>query len=332
MRAQIVSVASPSHRMESSEAGVRVDGGCYITKTRYSGHTTDLDRDLVVLVETEDPGRPQVMLERGDSGGDEGGDGSTVLLLSLAPRFISTAQSSELVFLVDCSSSMQGESIRLASEALQLFLHSLPVDSYFNIVCFGTSYHALFTPESRRYDDESLAAAKQVARRLTANRGGTEIYEPLERVLRQRLMAGRPRQVFILTDGEVTNAEACFNLVRRYRNTNRVFTLGVGEAADHLLVQGLASAGQGTAAMAASGESLAPIVLQQLRAALKPCLHDVCIDWGRSRCSCDRGAGGVTVGGVSGSMLAEAEQGQQTPAKLPPIYDGSRLEVNVVFG
>ena len=123
------------------------------------------------------------MLERGDG---EDGDGSTVLLLSLTPRFSYPAQSSELVFLVDCSGSMQGESIRLASEALQLFLHSLPVDSFFNIVCFGTSYQPLFSPESRHYDDVSLAAAKQLARRLAANRGGTDIYEPLERVLRQR--------------------------------------------------------------------------------------------------------------------------------------------------
>ena len=264
------------------------------------------------------------MLERGDG---EDGDGSTVLLLSLTPRFSYPAQSSELVFLVDCSGSMQGESIRLASEALQLFLHSLPVDSFFNIVCFGTSYQPLFSPESRHYDDVSLAAAKQLARRLAANRGGTDIYEPLERMLRQRLMAGRPRQVFVLTDGEVTNADACIRLVHRYRHTNRVFTLGVGVAADPFLVKGLARAGQGSAAFAACGENLAPQVLRQLRAALQPCLHDVCIDWGRARCSCDSVAGGVTVGGVSGSLLADAERGQQTPARLPPIYDGTRLEV-----
>ncbi len=60
MRSQIVSVSSPSHPVESSEAGVRVDGGCYVTKTRYAGRLSDLDRDIVVFVETEDPGRPQV--------------------------------------------------------------------------------------------------------------------------------------------------------------------------------------------------------------------------------------------------------------------------------
>ncbi len=60
MRSPIVSVSSPSHPVESSEAGVRVDGGCYVTKTRHAGRLADLDRDIVVFVETEDPGRPQV--------------------------------------------------------------------------------------------------------------------------------------------------------------------------------------------------------------------------------------------------------------------------------
>ncbi len=52
-----------------------------------------------------------------EKGGGE--DGSTLLLLSFTPRFSCPAQCAELVFLVDCSASMQGENIRLASEALQ---------------------------------------------------------------------------------------------------------------------------------------------------------------------------------------------------------------------
>ena len=61
MRSQIVSVTSPSHVMESTEAGVRVDGGCFVTKTRFSGTAVaDLDRPIVVLVEMEESDKPQV--------------------------------------------------------------------------------------------------------------------------------------------------------------------------------------------------------------------------------------------------------------------------------
>jgi hypothetical protein len=216
----------------------------------------------------------------------------------------------------------------------QLFLHSLPADCFFNIVCFNSHCQPLFSPESRRYDDVTLAEAIKLVRRLATKSGGggTDIYAPLESVLKQRPMAGGPRQVFVLTDGEqVRNAAACIRLVRRYRHSNRVFTLGIGEAADEFLVQGLARAGQGLAAFAACGESLVPEVLQQLRQALQPSLHDVCIDWGRCRGSSSGGgsiAAGITIGGVSGCMLADVERGQQTPARLPPIYDGTRLEVS----
>jgi hypothetical protein len=55
-----------------------------------------------------------------EKGGGE--DGSTLLLLSFTPRFSCPAQCAELVFLVDCSASMQGENVRLASEALQGFI------------------------------------------------------------------------------------------------------------------------------------------------------------------------------------------------------------------
>jgi hypothetical protein len=215
----------------------------------------------------------------------------------------------------------------------QLFLHSLPADCFFNIVCFNSHTQPLFSPESRRYDDVTLAEARKLVRHLAAKSscsGGKEIYAPLESVLKQRPMAGGPRQVFVLTDGEeVQNAAVCIRLVRRYRHSNRVFTLGIGEAADEFLLKGLARAGQGLAAFAASGESLVPEVLQQLRQALQPSLHDVCIDWGRCRGSGGGSiAAGITIGGVSGCMLAEVERGQQTPAHLPPIYDGTRLEVS----
>ena len=48
--------------------------------------------------------------------------------------------------------------------------------------------------------------------------------------------------MFVLTDGDVSNSEECAKLVRRHNNNNRVFTLGLGAAADRHLVKGLARA------------------------------------------------------------------------------------------
>ena len=44
------------------------------------------------------------------------------------------------IFLVDQSGSMDGERIKIASKALQLFIQSLPAGSYYQIIGFGSDF------------------------------------------------------------------------------------------------------------------------------------------------------------------------------------------------
>ena len=96
--------------------------------------------------------------------------------------------------------------MEMAKEALQVFLHSLPVNSYFNIIVFGSRYKEMFE-ESRKYDDDTLAFAKNFTAQIDANMGGTEILKPLEYIIKRPIKTeentSRPRQVFVITDGQV---------------------------------------------------------------------------------------------------------------------------------
>jgi hypothetical protein len=93
---------------------------------------------------------------------------------------------------------------------------------------------------SVKYDDDSLARSKQHVTSMDANYGGTEIYEPLEAIFKQPAKEGYLRQIFVLTDGEVSNSSAVVELVKRNNSHGRVFALGLGASASRHLVKGIA--------------------------------------------------------------------------------------------
>ncbi len=53
---------------------------------------------------------------------------------------------------------MDGSVIEKAKEALILFIKSLPIDSYFNVVSFGSS-HTFLKSQSVKFSKESVDSA-----------------------------------------------------------------------------------------------------------------------------------------------------------------------------
>jgi uncharacterized protein with von Willebrand factor type A (vWA) domain len=175
--------------------------GQFSARSKLSALTSDLDRDLIVLVSNSEPHRPTVFVERSNDDDDP----TLAAMVSLVPSFNLADQKTEMIFLVDRSGSMgpgyygdpEEGSIRAARKALGLFLHSLPSDCYFNVFSFGSRFDSLFK-ESLKYDDATLQQAKNHVQGMKADYGGTEIYQPLEAIFK---MAGQPgylRQVCTL--------------------------------------------------------------------------------------------------------------------------------------
>jgi len=93
---------------------------------------------------------------------------------------------SEFVFLIDRSGSMHGKPMTLATEALKLFIHSLPMGSKFNVVSYGSNYELMFA-NSMEYNEKSVDQADDFLDKFTANMGGTEIFKPLQDILNKPL-------------------------------------------------------------------------------------------------------------------------------------------------
>ena len=206
----VAGVESPTHSIscERREGKVQVslgDGG-------------PLEEDLVIQVHYKEPHQPKAICERGV--GEGGVMGSPVVMLNFFPKFETTQAACEFIFLIDRSGSM-GHSrrspespIQSARETMILFLKSLPAGCHFNIIGFGSTFTSLFH-SSVPYEQSSLDQALRHAEGMQADLGGTELLPPLQHIYRQRPLPGLPRQVFVLTDGSVSNTAACIDEAKR---------------------------------------------------------------------------------------------------------------------
>jgi Ca-activated chloride channel family protein len=287
MPARITALESPSHpisiTINEDEATVKL-----------AQVQASLDRDFVLSIEAAGMDSPQALVERAD-------DGSEAVAVSFVPALKETPSPSEIIFVVDRSGSMEGSSIDEVRNALQLCLRSMISGCRFNIVGFGSTHESLFSG-TRSYDQRSLDEASGHVAELRANLGGTEILAPLQFALEQPHDDDLPRQVVVLTDGQVTNTDAVLALAAQHAATARIFTFGIGAGASQHLVRGLARAGGGSAEFIYPGERIEPKVVRQFGRLLSPALHDVKIEW---------------VGAPVTSM----------PMRVPPIFAGGRLLV-----
>ena len=196
-----------------------------------------LDRDFVLSIDAVGLDAPHAVVERDDTE-------SQAIGIAFAPAFETTSAPAELIFLVDRSGSMGGNSIDEVRNALQLCLRSMTTGCRFNIVGFGSTYESLFSNGSRAYDQSSFEKATAHVAAMGADLGGTELLPALQSVLEQPVSAELPRQVVILTDGQVTNTDGVLALAKAHASTARIFTFGIGAGASHHLVRGLARAGE----------------------------------------------------------------------------------------
>ena len=164
---------------------------------------------------------------------------------------------------------MGGNRIEKAKEALILFVKSLPQDTFFNVVSFGSGSSSLF-PKSVRYSDKEVNSAVISIKKMSADMGGTEIYNPLHNLITQKPIEGYPKQVFLLTDGGVSNTEGVIKMVGANNKYSRVHTIGIGNGCSEQLILGCAKKGKGIHVFIGDQENPAEKIIQLLSDSLSP--------------------------------------------------------------
>ncbi|ARQ11103.1 von Willebrand factor A domain-containing protein [Rhizobium etli] len=205
-------------------------------------------------------------------------DGKTYLLAFVTPPTAPDAAAPskrEVVFVIDNSGSMSGQSIEQARQSLALAISRLNPNDRFNVIRFDDTMTDYFkglvaaTPDNRE-------KAVAYVRSLTAD-GGTEMLPALEDALRSQgpVASGALRQVVFLTDGAIGNEQQLFQEITANRGDARVFTVGIGSAPNTYFMTKAAEVGRGTFTQIGSTDQVASRMSELFAKLQNPTMTDI---------------------------------------------------------
>ena len=181
----------------------------------------------------------------------------------------------EMVFVVDTSGSMHGQSIEQAKKALFYALSLLESDDSFNIIGFDNNVTAM-SDRPLIASDFNLRRAERFIYSLEAD-GGTEIQGALDAVLDGSTFDGFVRQVVFLTDGSVSNEATLFKNIQAKLGDSRLFTVGIGSAPNSFFMRRAADIGKGTFTFIGSTQEVQPKMQQLFDKLAHPAITDLAL-------------------------------------------------------
>jgi Ca-activated chloride channel family protein len=178
---------------------------------------------------------------------------------------------------VDCSGSMNGDSIEQAKAGLQRILDNLRETDTFNVVRFGNDQCAFFSV-CVEVKGRSLRNARRAIDELAADMGGTEIGAALDYAYALKDEEGvRPAAILLITDGEISNHR---DVIRRaVKSGHRVFTMGVGSSVAEEFVRDIAKRTGGACELVTPNENMGDVIFRQFVRMFQPSAVKVDIEW-----------------------------------------------------
>jgi Ca-activated chloride channel family protein len=265
----IKAIYSPSHE-------VIVDReGDYRARVGYEERDVlpEQDFELVYTVSPQDVGLNLLSYKDGR------GDGFFLMLV--APQVeVDRAQvvEKDVLFVLDTSGSMEGEKLTQAKDALIYVLEHLNEGDRFNVTDFSTGVRQYArSPQPASQRDEAIAWVRDLV-----DGGGTDI----NRALLETLAGVDPQRPTILifltdglpTEGEVETDRILANFADATQPNVRLFTFGLGDDVNAILLDTLAQEQRGTSGYVRPGERIDEKVSAFYAKVSTPVLADIAIE------------------------------------------------------
>jgi len=206
-----------------------------------------------------------------------GPEACTVLASFCPPKDSNTnVNRVDLKILVDCSGSMEGDSITSAKRALHHVLSYLEPKDRFSYSKFGNYPTHLFS-KLKKADQFYISAASLLIENTKADMGGTEIAEALESTFNIDGAEGKA-DVLLITDGEVWKTDETIAAARK--SGHRIFAVGVGSAPAETLLKELAEQTGGACELISPKENIEKAIIRMFHRIRQPKACNIEIDWG----------------------------------------------------
>lgn len=285
-------VASPSHPIAVARETAEEGDLLCISLARKAF----LDRDFVLVI---DQLRQEAMAVTAQDSSDKA---QVALLASFCPRLAQEEnRDTAIKILVDCSGSMQGDSIQAARRALMAIVEQLGPDQRFSLSRFGSQIEHR-TRGLWKLTDVTRQAAQRWVEGLQADLGGTEMETALRSTFALRDdKEDRQSDLLLITDGEIFAIDAILEAART--SGHRIFVVGIGSSSAETHLRRLAEASGGACDFIAPGEAVEPAVLRMFARLRSPRVQKLRLQWPE----------GVTPAWVS--------------ALPPSVFDGETLNI-----
>jgi len=262
---EVATIECPSHQVQVSKK----DESLHIELTREAY----LDRDFILNLSKLN--NQSFCIVTPDT--NLGPTGCTILASFCPPiPSVKSTQPIKLKILVDCSGSMEGDSIESAKRALHHILSHLESNDQFSYSCFGSDVQHHFK-KLKSINSFNLLAANLMITKTKADMGGTETGEALLSTFNLNNEESLS-DVFLITDGEVWETEEIIKKAKA--SGHRIFAIGVGSAPAESFLQGLAEETGGACELVSPTENIEQAIVRMFNRMRLPRIQNVNINWG----------------------------------------------------
>lgn len=189
----------------------------------------------------------------------------------------------EMVFVLDCSGSMNGRPIEQAKAAVERGLRRMGPEDTFQVIQFSnraSHFGGAPVPASKANVERALRYVASMQ-----GEGGTMMIEGVKAALDFPHDDQRLRFVAFLTDGFIGNETEILGEVYRRLGPSRIFSFGVGSSTNRYLLDHMAMMGRGAVAYLGMNDSGAEVMDAFFERISHPAMTDLSVDFGSMKAS-----------------------------------------------